>query len=75
MIMMEFKNWIMTFRHGGNMDSILRYFGQLAYLFYYHVSDKGMSSKEEYENEMAMAEREVAAFKASQKLTWMKPLL
>ncbi len=40
----------------------------VAYLFYYHVSDKGMSSKEEYENEMAMAEREVAAFKASQKL-------
>jgi len=38
------------------------------YLFYYHVSDKGMSSKQEYESEIAIAQKEVEAFKANQKL-------
>lgn len=34
------------------------------YLFYYHVSSNGLSSKQEYENEMAVAEKQVAAYKA-----------
>jgi cytochrome c oxidase cbb3-type subunit 3 len=39
-----------------------------AYLFYYHVSSNGISSKEEYEIEIAEAAKEVAAYKASMAL-------
>lgn len=36
------------------------------YLFYYHVSDMGMSQQQEYETEMALGEEQVAEYLAKQ---------
>lgn len=41
-------------------------FWAVAYMTYYHLTDMGQSSKQEYENELAAAEESVAAFRATQ---------